>query len=76
MPSHFNGYIVYLFKKKSKYRPGDIRSVSRYEIGVERSLQTKTIMKGIDLDQCAELLDKYPNLYIDLSIGGDIRKFM
>jgi len=34
-----------------------------------------TIMQGIDLDQCAELLDKYPNLYIDLSMGGGITRY-
>ena len=34
-----------------------------------------TIMQGIDLDQCAELLDKYPNLYIDLSMGGGIARY-
>jgi len=34
-----------------------------------------TIMKGIDLDQCAELLDKHPNLYIDLSMGGGIARY-
>lgn len=34
-----------------------------------------TIMKGIELDLCAELLDKYPNLYIDLSMGGGITRY-
>ena len=34
-----------------------------------------TIMRGIDLDQCAELLDKHPNLYIDLSMGGGIARY-
>ncbi len=34
-----------------------------------------TIMSGINLDQCAELLDKYPNLYIDLSMGGGIARY-
>jgi len=34
-----------------------------------------TIMKGINLDQCAELLDKHPNLYIDLSMGGGIARY-
>jgi hypothetical protein len=34
-----------------------------------------SIMKGINLDQCAELLDKYPNLYIDLSMGGGIKRY-
>jgi predicted TIM-barrel fold metal-dependent hydrolase len=34
-----------------------------------------TIMSGIHLDQCAELLDKYPNLYIDLSMGGGIERY-
>jgi predicted TIM-barrel fold metal-dependent hydrolase len=34
-----------------------------------------TIMTGIDLDQCAELLDKHPNLYIDLSMGGGIARY-
>jgi predicted TIM-barrel fold metal-dependent hydrolase len=34
-----------------------------------------TIMRSIDLDQTAELLDKYPNLYIDLSMGGGISRY-
>ena len=34
-----------------------------------------TIMTSIDLEQCAELLDKYPNLYIDLSMGGGIKRY-
>ncbi len=34
-----------------------------------------TIMTGIDLEQCAELLDKHPNLYIDLSMGGGIKRY-
>ncbi len=34
-----------------------------------------TIMVGIDLDQIAELLDKHPNLYIDLSMGGGIARY-
>jgi predicted TIM-barrel fold metal-dependent hydrolase len=34
-----------------------------------------TIMIGIDLDQIAELLDKHPNLYIDLSMGGGIARY-
>jgi len=34
-----------------------------------------TIMAGIDLDQIAELLDKHPNLYIDLSMGGGIARY-
>ncbi len=33
------------------------------------------IFKGINLDQCARLLDKYPNLYIDLSMGGGIKRY-
>jgi len=32
-------------------------------------------MAGIDLDQIAELLDKHPNLYIDLSMGGGIARY-
>jgi predicted TIM-barrel fold metal-dependent hydrolase len=34
-----------------------------------------TIMAGIDLDQMAELLDKHPNLYTDLSMGGGIARY-
>jgi len=34
-----------------------------------------TIMSGIHLDQIAELLDKHPNLYIDLSMGGGIARY-
>lgn len=33
------------------------------------------IFKGINLDQCAELLNKHPNLYIDLSMGGGIKRY-
>lgn len=33
------------------------------------------IFNGINLDQCAELLDAYPNLYIDLSMGGGIARY-
>lgn len=33
------------------------------------------IMRGINLDQCSELLDKHPNLYIDLSMGGGIKRY-
>ncbi len=36
---------------------------------------SSTIMGGINLDQSAELLDKYPNLYIDLSMGGGIARY-
>ena len=34
-----------------------------------------TMMAGIDLDQMAELLDKHPNLYTDLSMGGGIARY-
>jgi predicted TIM-barrel fold metal-dependent hydrolase len=34
-----------------------------------------TLMKGIHLDVIAELLDKHPNLYIDLSMGGGITAY-
>ncbi len=34
-----------------------------------------TIMNGINLDQCAELLDKHQNLYTDLSMGGGIARY-
>ena len=34
-----------------------------------------TIMVGIELYQIAELLDKHPNLYIDLSMGGGIARY-
>ena len=34
-----------------------------------------TIMSGINLDQIAELLDKHPNLYIDLTMGGGIARY-
>lgn len=33
------------------------------------------IFKGINLEQCAQLLDKHPNLYIDLSMGGGIERY-
>jgi len=34
-----------------------------------------TIMRGINLELCAEFLDKHPNLYIDLSMGGGIKRY-
>jgi predicted TIM-barrel fold metal-dependent hydrolase len=34
-----------------------------------------TIMSGINLDLIADLLDKHPNLYIDLSMGGGIARY-
>src|SRR3989338_5416605 len=34
-----------------------------------------TIYNGINLDQCAEFLDKFPNMYIDLSMGGGITRY-
>jgi predicted TIM-barrel fold metal-dependent hydrolase len=34
-----------------------------------------TIMAGIDLHLMAELLDKHPNLYTDLSMGGGIARY-
>ena len=34
-----------------------------------------SIMKGINLEKCANFLDKYPNLYIDLSMGGGIKRY-
>lgn len=33
------------------------------------------IFNGINLNQCAEILDKYPNVYIDLSMGGGIARY-
>lgn len=34
-----------------------------------------TLMRGIHLDVITELLDKHPNLYIDLSMGGGITAY-
>ncbi|MGQ9546181.1 MAG: amidohydrolase family protein [Dehalococcoidia bacterium] len=34
-----------------------------------------TIMSGVNLDLIADLLDKHPNLYIDLSMGGGIARY-
>lgn len=34
-----------------------------------------TLMGGINLDLIVELLDKHPNLYIDLSMGGGIARY-
>jgi predicted TIM-barrel fold metal-dependent hydrolase len=33
------------------------------------------IFNGINLDQCADLLDRHPNLYVDLSMGGGIKRY-
>ena len=35
----------------------------------------KSILVFLLADECAELLDKYPNLYIDLSMGGGIARY-
>lgn len=32
------------------------------------------IMKEMALEKCAELLDKYPNLYVDMSMGGGLKR--
>lgn len=34
-----------------------------------------SIMNGINVDQCAEFLDAYPNMIIDLSMGGGIKRY-
>ncbi len=34
-----------------------------------------TIMSGINLYKCAALMDKHPNMYIDLSMGGGIARY-
>jgi len=34
-----------------------------------------SIYAGINLDKCASFLDKYPDLYIDLSMGGGIERY-
>ena len=42
------------------------------EVTFQHAHYGQTLMKGIHLDVIAELLDKYPNLYIDLSMGSGI----
>lgn len=34
-----------------------------------------SIMAGVNLEQCAEFLDAYPNMIIDLSMGGGIKRY-
>lgn len=45
------------------------------EINFIHTHYCSTIMQGINLDRCAELLDRHPNLYIDLSMGGGIKRY-
>lgn len=45
------------------------------EVRVQFAHYCSTIYNGINLDQCAEFLDAYPNLYIDLSMGGGIQRY-
>ncbi|MEK7171972.1 MAG: amidohydrolase family protein [Patescibacteria group bacterium] len=44
-------------------------------VRVQFSHYCSTVIKGINLEQCAEFLDAYPQLYIDLSMGGGITRY-
>jgi predicted TIM-barrel fold metal-dependent hydrolase len=45
------------------------------EVTFQHAHYGNTLMKGIHLDVIAELLDKHPNLYIDLSMGDGITAY-
>jgi len=45
------------------------------DVRVQFAHYCSTIYDGINLDQCAEFLDAYPNLFIDLSMGGGILRY-
>lgn len=45
------------------------------EVTFQHAHYGNTLMKGIHLDVIAELLDKHPNLYIDLSMGSGITAY-
>lgn len=45
------------------------------EVRVDFAHYCSTIYNGINLDQCSEFLDRYPNLYVDLSMGGGILRY-
>jgi predicted TIM-barrel fold metal-dependent hydrolase len=45
------------------------------EVTFQHAHYGNTLMRGIHLDVIAELLDKYPNLYIDLSMGSGITAY-
>ncbi|MBI2453632.1 amidohydrolase family protein [Candidatus Peregrinibacteria bacterium] len=46
------------------------------EVRVQFAHYCSTIYDGINLDQCEEFLDAYPNLYIDLSMGGGLERYL
>jgi hypothetical protein len=33
-------------------------------------------LKNPQLELCAETLDKFPNVYIDISMGGGLKRYM
>ncbi|GEM_PF-3860781 len=45
------------------------------DVRVQFAHYCSSIYNGINTDQCAELLDQYPNLYVDLSMGGGIERY-
>lgn len=45
-------------------------------VRVQYSHYCSSIYYGINLDQCAEFLDKYPNLYVDLAMGSGAKGFL
>ncbi len=44
-------------------------------VRVQYAHYCSSIYYGINLDRCAEFLDKYPNLYVDLSMGSGAKGF-
>lgn len=45
------------------------------DVRVQYAHYCSTVYNGVNLEQCAEFLDKYPNLYLDLSMGGGIQRY-
>lgn len=46
------------------------------DVRVIQAHYCSVIYNGIHLEICAEALDAYPNLYIDLSMGGGLPRYM
>lgn len=45
------------------------------DVRVQFAHYCSSIYNGINLEQCSEFLDAYPNLYIDLTMGGGILRY-
>jgi predicted TIM-barrel fold metal-dependent hydrolase len=45
------------------------------DLSVIFSHYCSTVMNGVHLEQCADYLNTYPNLYVDLTMGGGIQRY-